>query len=63
MDKRLREGRGEFGFAYAVGTEENEQADGTLGIFEAGTRSDDGASDDLHGFVSVSEKVPKLLLP
>ena len=51
VEERFGERAGEFGFADARGTEKNERADGTLGVFEAGTGADHGVGDNLHGFL------------
>jgi hypothetical protein len=45
------EGAGEFGFADAGGSEEEEAADGAVGVVEAGAGALNGFGDNADGFV------------
>ena len=55
VEEGFREGTRQFGFAHAGGSEENEGADGAFGVFETGTRPDDGVSHGFDGFVLAND--------
>src|SRR5437899_2698194 len=50
-EHELRQGTGNFGFANARWTEEQERADGSVRALQAGTRAADGASQGSEGLV------------
>ena len=54
--------RGDFGFADAGGSQEQEQAGGTCACFEPGARTADGAGQHRNRFFLADDALVKLLL-
>ena len=55
------EGAHQLGFADAGGAEENEAADGPVGIAQAGAVAQDGVGDQAHGFVLADDALLEAL--
>ena len=47
----LSQGFGQLGFAYAGGAQEDEGANGTVGVLDAGTSAYHGLADGLHSLI------------
>ena len=57
VEQVLRQRAHQFGFADAGGAEEDEAADGPVGVAEAGAVAQDGVGDQAHGFVLADHAV------
>ena len=60
VEEKLGERARQFGFADAGGAQEDEAADGPVGVLEAGAGALHGIGDGLHGFVLADHAVVKL---
>ncbi len=61
VEQELGQGAGQLGFADAGGAEEDEAADGTVGILQAGAGADDGLGHGGDGFVLADDALVQLL--
>src|ERR1039458_706855 len=61
VEKVLGEGADELGLADAGGAEEDEAADGPVGIAESGAVAQDGVGDQLHGLVLANDALLEAL--
>ena len=51
VEQGLRQGFGQLRLAHASGAQEQEGANGTVGVLDAGTAAEDGLTDPVNGFV------------
>src|SRR5580700_2406649 len=61
VEEELGEGAGGFGFADAGGPEEDEGADGALGVAEAGAGTADGVGDGQESFILADDALAETL--
>ena len=61
VEQVLGQGAHQLGFADAGGAEEDEAADGPVGIAQAGAVAQDGVGDQAHGFVLADHAVLEAL--
>ena len=57
VEQGFRQGFGQFRLAHASGAQEQEGANGTVGVLDAGTAAEDGLTDPVNGFVLADDSL------